>query len=443
MARTPSTTCLAALLAALLFSASVSAAAPAKPLPALKAAAGRGAAADQLAYGKALATDRAQREEARAWLEKASAQGLGEATWYLGYAGIGKEKPVYYYEKAAEQGYGPAFMLALDALLFRAGPDADVAAAKKLADLARAKKVNIGFDTEALPTVDLCAAAGSAELPAGDKPSAEELNSLKNADCETYAVHDWAHFRKCQLASPAPDNNRVAEVYANGWGVARDGRLALALVCHGGTVPAELEGMAKFLASTRDQPALEKPFSACDYASSGDSVSQCAARASRVEQGKREGMYGAVTSKWSAPQKAAFARMRAAADNFIAERINSEIDLSGTMRGALQTAEEEKLRQGILQNLTEFEAGQLPTSTDLPAADAALNAAYHQALQKLAAPRGTVSQGGVKKTERKWIPYREAWAALGVLRYPAAPAEAWKAWATRARTQQLLEVAGP
>jgi uncharacterized protein YecT (DUF1311 family) len=442
MARTHST-CFAALLVALLFSASGFAAAPSRPLSELKAAAEKGAAADQLAYGRALAPDRAQREEARSWLEKASAQGSGEATWYLGYAGIGKEKPVYYYEKAAEQGYGPAFMLAFDALLFRAGPDADVAAAKKLADLARAKKVNIGFDSDALPTVDLCAAAGAAEIPAGDKPSSEEINSLKNADCETYAVRDWANFRKCQLASPSPDNNRVAEVYANGWGVARDGRLALALVCHGGTVPAELEGMAKFLASTRDLPTLQKPFSACDYATSGDSASQCAARAARVEQTKREGMYGAAISKWSAPQKAAFARLQAAADKFIAERINTEIDLSGTMRGALQTAEDEKLRKGILQNLKEFEAGQLPTLTDLSAADSALNAAYHQAMQRLATPQGTISQDGLKKTERKWIPYRDAWAAFGALRYPAAPADAWKAWATRARTQQLLDLAGP
>ncbi len=436
-------TCFAALLAATLFSAGSFAAAPSRALPELKAAAENGAAADQLAYGKALSPDRAQREEARSWLEKASAQGLGEATWYLGYAGLGKEKPVYYYEKAAEQGYGPAFKLAFDALLFRAGPDADVAAAKKLAELARAKKVNIGFDPDALQTVDLCAAAGSADIPAGDKPSAEEINSLKSADCETYAVRDWANFRKCQLASPLVDNNRVAELYANGWGVARDGRLALALVCHGGTVPAELEGMARLLASTRDQPALQKPFSACDHATSGFSVSQCSARAARAEQAKREGMYGAMTSQFTAPQKAAFARLQAAADKFIAARIESEIDLSGTMRGALQTAEEEKLRVGILQNLKEFQAGQLPTLTDLAAADAALNKAYHQAMQRLATAQGTVSRGGVKETERNWIGYRDAWAAFGVVRYPDASAEAWKAWVTRGRTQQLLELAGP
>jgi hypothetical protein len=201
--------------------------------------------------------------------------------------------------------------------------------------------------------------------------------------------------------------------------------------------------MAKFLASTRDQPALQKPFSACDYATSGDSVSQCAARVARVETTKREAKSGALTSKWSAPQKAAFAKLQAAADKFISERIHSEIDLSGTMRGALQTAEEKKLRAGIAEDLEALELGQLLTLTDLAAADSELNAAYHHAMQKLATPQGTISQDGVKKTERKWIPYRDAWAAFGVARYPTVPAEAWKAWTTRARTQQLLELAAP
>ena len=45
--------------------------------------------------------------------------------------GLGKEKPLYYYEKAAEKGYPESFDLLFDELLFRAGASADVVKAKK------------------------------------------------------------------------------------------------------------------------------------------------------------------------------------------------------------------------------------------------------------------------------------------------------------------------
>ena len=108
----------------------------AKVLKKLQADAQTGDPQAELAYAKAIA--RKDNAAAREWAHKAAAQGLAAAWFWLGYTAVGNQATEYF-EKAAELGHPEAFEYVLDALLFRAGADADPARAKKFADLARAR----------------------------------------------------------------------------------------------------------------------------------------------------------------------------------------------------------------------------------------------------------------------------------------------------------------
>ncbi|MCX6550092.1 MAG: hypothetical protein NTY02_03620, partial [Acidobacteria bacterium] len=254
-------------------------------LAALKAAAAKGDAQAQLDYAKAL-----KPPESRIWAQKAADQGLAEAWFWLGYTMNGDATP--FYEKAAEKGYAEAFSYLLENLLFRAGPKADVAKAKKFADLARTLNVNLGSDAgEELWTIDRCSEAGAPDIPAADAPTKEESAAVGGEDCEPLRVGrtpDLKKYRACLLSETPPDNNLVAELYANGWGVKRNPRLAIALVCHASEVPAELMGMVKTLHETRTQAALKDDFLFCDNVTSGMNQGACADRAEKLAAATRD-----------------------------------------------------------------------------------------------------------------------------------------------------------
>lgn len=253
-------------------------------LTSLRVGAEKGDAHSQLEYGKAI--HNTSREEAGIWIQKAADQGLGEAWFWLGYAGLGKEPSVFYYKKAAEKGYPEAYDYLLDELLFRAGSSADVTEAKKFADLARKFNIKIyGVDSK-LETIDRCYEAGSATVPASDQPTTDEIKAFKLSytDCSSFQIGDgteknWDSYRKCLLSQDGIDNNDLAEIYANGWGVKRNPKLAIALVCHGSFVPAELEGMVEALYSTKDKVHLKEDFYFCNYVTSGMNGGFCAVKA--------------------------------------------------------------------------------------------------------------------------------------------------------------------
>jgi uncharacterized protein YecT (DUF1311 family) len=416
-------------------------------LAALRAAAEKGDARSQLALAKALGGP--SRAEARAWAQKSAGQGLAEAWFWLGYTALQNEQPAAYYEKAAEMGYPEAFPYLLDRLLFRAGPSADVVKAKKFADLARKLGIDLGWSAAAeLATIDSCFEAGAPKIPAADRPSAGEVASFRHAaaNCRDWTgagarPADWARVRKCLLAAPEADNNALAEIYANGWGVQRDPRLAIALVCHGSEVPAELFDMVKTLDATRGQAKLEKEFRFCDHVTSGMNMGRCAAQDEDLAAQKREAALAALTAGWSPRQKEALAELRQAAEAFFVERSRSEQDMGGTARIGIAVAEQATLRDDLLKALEGFEHGALPADAGFAPADLELNRVWSQLMKaKRKGQLGTVTPEGIRATQQKWLAYRDAWARLGAARYPSAPAEAWKTWATMKRVAQLKEI---
>lgn len=416
-------------------------------LAALRAAAEKGDARSQLELAKALRES--ARAEARAWAQKSADQGLAAAWFWLGMTALPAEKPAAYFETAAEKGYPEAFPYVLDGLLFRAGPSADVVKAKRFGDLARKLGINLGlFGDEELATIDRCFEAGAPEIPAADRPSAGEVAAFRHAaaNCRDWTgagarPADWARVRKCLLAAPEVDNNALAEIYANGWGVRRDPRLAIALVCHGSEVPAELFELVKALDTTRGQAKLEKEFSFCEHVTSGMNMGRCAAQDEDLAAQKREAALAALTAGWSPRQQEALAGLRKAAEAFFVERSSSELDMGGTARIGIAVAEQAALRDDLLKSVEGFEHGAVPADADFAPADLELNQVYSKLMSTASTGRsGTVTQQGIRATQRQWLAYRDAWAKLGAARYPSAPAETWKTWATRRRAAQLKEI---
>lgn len=415
-------------------------------LPALLAAAEKGDAKSELELAKALAPT--SRAEARAWAQRSADQGLAEAWFWLGSTAFPAEKPTADFEAAAEMGYPEAFPYLLDDLLFRAGPSADVVKAKKFGDLARKLHIDLGwYGAEELATIDRCFEAGAPEIPPADRPAADEVASFRReaANCRDWSgagarPADWAKYRKCLLAAPDVDNNALAEIYANGRGVQRNPRLAIALVCHGSKVLPELTGMVKTLAATRDQATLEKEFSFCAHVISGMNMGRCAWQDEEGAVQKRDAALAALTANWPVGQKTAMAELQKSAEAFFEERANSEVALGGTARAAIAIAEQGRLRDDFLKSIESFEHGALPVDADFAQADRELNRLYSRLMKMESTERSGTTRQGIRATERKWLAYREAWANLGAARYPSAPAEVWKAWATRKRAAQLKKI---
>ena len=381
-----------------------------------KARAEKGDPRAQLEYGKSLLPG--SRDEAKLWLQKAAEQGQGEAWYLLGGYRLGDKPELFYYEKAAENGYEQAFHTLLDALLFRAGTSADIVKAKKYADLARRRNVMLGYDEQSSGrlrgTIDRCYEAGPPIIPETDR----------------------------SLIPENADNNHIAEMYANGWGVRRNAKLAIALVCHGSDVPLELVSLVEDLVSTKDEKQLDREFKFCDHVISVMNIGACAARAEELASKKRETDYAVIQKHWSRTQKRVFQELSAAAEDFISLRSEREIDMRGHESSLESMATGFNFRKELFDAVGEFESGQLPTDKDFERADKELNETYSIIMaRKDMEDFGTVTKDGIRATQRKWIKYRDAWTKFAGVKYPGTASDVFKVWLTQKRTEQLAEFA--
>jgi uncharacterized protein YecT (DUF1311 family) len=56
---------------------------------------------------------------------------------------------------------------------------------------------------------------------------------------------------------------------------------------------------------------------------------------------------------------------------------------------------------------------------------------------------GTLEKGGITKTQRAWLAYRNSWTRLATIACPQVAPEAWQATLTERRLKQLSELAPP
>lgn len=301
------------------------------------------------------------------------------------------------------------------------------------------------------PADPRCASVERIPFPAGDRPEGTQKGALAGCDAEDLyygitAPADPVKARQCAYVQMDSKDELVfggkailMMIYATGAGGKRNPDLALRLACEIEAAPAELEGRGAHLERLRRQQRGHPKFDLCDDITSGFMMGHCAGHDQRVAKAKRDRLWNARRAGWSATDRDAWRRLRAAADAFFRARADGEVDLSGTARAMLQIEEDERLEIGLVALLDRLEAGKLPPATfaDYQAADKALNAAYRDVMRSAPDSMGTVTSADVKKAEHAWLNYRDEWVRFARGKYPAARPEAIETWLTRQRTDQL------
>ncbi len=239
-----------------------------------------------------------------------------------------------------------------------------------------------------------------ASYPFSHRPTAEQARALQDCDADKLYYGIGTHFnylqaRHCAFAKDSHDV--LMMLYANGLGVPRNYAVAKMAACRAKADPAETEARLARLA--RMQGGREGPspsIDICDDAASSHLLARCAAIRMGLADQERNARIDTVSARWSDAEKAALMQVRRHA-------------------GELGLVEE------VLGSLLEFEAGRLPSFS----VEEAAGAERELGQLKMSPDR-----------LRNWQAYREAWLALGRIRYPSVAAHAWKAYFAKRRVAQ-------
>lgn len=257
---------------------------------------------------------------------------------------------------------------------------------------------------------------------------------------------EWRQVRESALA--LGDDAVLMMLHANGYGTARDADRALYHACRLDTAKAEMEARVEHLAAgavASDGP----PFDLCDHITSGRMAGVCTsideARADRVRRARLDQFAASLAPG----ARAAFARLRKAADAF-AEQSENEVDLSGSGRASLAYRHVGKRHNEFQETVFKVANGKLARvdAAQFARLDRQLNAYYRQVLVMPSENDNhperlgdlTVTRDDVRNSERAWIAYRNAWSAyLGAAR-ASVDLVSVQAELTRQRIAQLKEL---
>lgn len=300
----------------------------------------------------------------------------------------------------------------------------------------------------------LCRSVRALAPPASDRPTAQQRAALRGCSSEDlyYGIGRPADPERARLCAfieaeeaedegtptyPFSGRTMLMTIYANGAGARRDLDRAIRLACEVEGAPAESHARVSHLAELRAASWTGDDFHYCDDITSGISGGYCAGHRAAIAGARRDAEIARIAARFTPAQWRSFAALREAHAAYADARAESEVDLSGTLRVALQISEQESLRDEFAEVLRRLEAGEAPPvgSAEFRAADAALNAAYRRARRAdHGEGPGAVTPFGIRRAQRAWLRYRDAFLAFASLRYPNVPRDSLAAWLTRQRT---------
>jgi uncharacterized protein YecT (DUF1311 family) len=213
------------------------------------------------------------------------------------------------------------------------------------------------------------------------------------------------------------------------------------------------------LHAMKEDPSIKEKLDLSDIcdSTSGRVAGLCAEYDAQLNEHQREEKLKRMTKGWSEAQKSRFALLSKAKEDFAMASSAYEGDFAGTLRLAYSANAAESVRKGFLTSLEKFEAGQLPTGTEVGYrdADAELNQIYNQKLadsednaeetakrdegedvKKMAADEPEY----LRKFERVWLRYRDAWVDFAQIRYPSTNKYAWLILFTKDQTANLRRI---
>ncbi|WGJ16086.1 hypothetical protein QEV83_07540 [Methylocapsa sp. D3K7] len=292
-------------------------------------------------------------------------------------------------------------------------------------------------------------------LPLEDAPPASMASSLKGCSSEDLyfgigVPKDPVRARQCAYVERQdPDNGwpnlfagtgMLMTIYANGIGAPRNFDIAMKFACELGGAPAEEEGWLAHLQKLKNENWQGQDFSPCDDITSGAAMGFCEAHGAKLASAARKAKLADITAHWPSAERKAFAALEKAKNTYAAAVADNEVDMSGTARGALSIAAREAEDEQFLATLEKVISGNLPSVSppDLAETDNKLNALYSKIQKKKdTSDWGTVTKAGIKKTERTWLIYRDAFVSFAKRNFPSVAPESLKRVLTEDRIKSL------
>ena len=300
----------------------------------------------------------------------------------------------------------------------------------------------------------ICRRLGDPNPPAADLPTPAEARALKS--CSSGGLYygegmkpDYRKARLCAFVEAAGADDKVfggstilMQIYANGLGVPRNPDLATAYACQIEGAPAENDGRVLHMQALKTK---SEHVDYCDDITSGLAEGYCQARASDKAAVGRDAKLQALQLKLSPPARSLYPPMKKAFDAFVDAHGDGEVDLSGTARAAQEIEEEDTVRDQFAKDLQRLLAGQWPPASaqDAKAADAQLNASYRKALAWAPSKDNfsTVKADDIRKAQRAWLTYRDAFRPFAASAAPNVSPDAVLTRLTKLRTAQLDDLA--
>ena len=302
----------------------------------------------------------------------------------------------------------------------------------------------------------ICRAVRNAKAPAADTVSPRQAAALKGCDAEALyygekGPPDYVKARQCAMAQS--ENGEVpgdevfggltilAQLYANGLGVAKNLDLATHYACNIEGATAEVHGRVTHLAEIKAKGPGKTRFDFCDDITSGLAQGYCADRAQTLTNARRQGGLNALTARVTPAARPVYARLRKAAETFASLHGDNETDLSGTGRAAFSIEATEEERNLFAKTLRALLDGKIAPAkpAQARAADDALNASWRKlrAHGQKVQTYGTVTLDDVVQAQRAWIAYRDAFTAFARAQGPGRPADGLFVRVTRDRIATL------
>lgn len=294
-------------------------------------------------------------------------------------------------------------------------------------------------------------------VPAADQPSPQDRRALQGCSSEAlyYGIEQAAapeNARKCAYLEREQGDDKVfggsamlMTIYANGRGAERNYELAIKFACalENGAAPAEMEGRIDNLITKKEAHWNGDDFSLCDDITSGYMMGMCEAHWDQLKAQERQEKAQALMAGWSTAERKAFEeKVRKAADAFFELRTDNEVDQSGTGRVAFYIAERRSLEEKLLKmlELLEQERFFVFSARQFQQADNELNTVYKKIhrIKNFNDGYGTITQDGIRQTQRAWIVYRDARVDFATLKYKVTP-ESMKTHLTQERTEMLKD----
>lgn len=305
-----------------------------------------------------------------------------------------------------------------------------------------------------------CASVANLSLPEADPsakcedPAALYYGTHKAPDyaaAHNCALYQWHNLKRPIFNNDDPEGSlmtigTLVTTYANGEGAPRNVDLAIHIACRE-DLPSEssygFNDLIERLLQIKAKPAR------FDFCSSGSPFGKntgydCLGYQEAAEEREHMEPLTKLMAKWTAPQKAGFAKMMKSRSAFTDQEREAEA-FDGSGVGGYMMEAEHTLKLGLIDSIIRFDSGHLPSFThqNYLEADKKLNLIYAKLLPRLPDTKyegNCKSLQTIRASARAWIAYRDDWVAFAHLRWPQVSTESWLTLLTQERTTQLEDI---